>query len=247
MQVAALYDIHGNLPALEAVLNDVEAAAVDMILIGGDVASGPMPSETLALLESFGDRVGFIRGNADRVLDFRGYGPAGEHEVWVRSRRWVAEQLGEERLRFLAGLPLDAVLAVDGVGEVRFCHGAPGSDEEVITRLTPEERLGKLVAGVEERVVVCGHTHIHFDRTLGDTRLVNAGSVGAPYEARPGAYWLLAGPEISLRRTAYDVEDAVRRIRATGYPNAERFARELVVEDPSRPEKMSALIEWGEE
>ena len=228
-------------------MRDVEDAVVDVVVIGGDVASGPMPSETLALLESLGERVRFIRGNADRVLDFAGYGSAGEDEVWVRSRRWSAQRLGEERLRFLAGLPLDVVLDVEGVGNVRFCHGAPGSDEEAITRVTPEGRLRKLLAGIEERVVVCGHTHIQFDRAVAGVRIVNAGSVGAPYEARPGAYWLLAGPDLSHRCSAYDVHDAVRRIRATGYPNAEKFAQELVIDDASRPERMSALIEWGEE
>ena len=240
MRVAGLYDIHGNLPALEAVLAELEAARPEVVVVGGDVASGPMPAETLALLRSLGSRVRFVRGNADRVLDL---GDASEDELWVRSRRWVAERLGRAALEFLAGLPLDTTLEIDGLGSVRFCHGAPGSDEEVITRVTPAERLRRLLEGVPERVVVCGHTHIQFDRTIDGARVVDAGSVGAPYEARPGAYWLLAGPDISHRRTSYDVDDAVRRIRATGYPNAEYFARELVIEDPQRPERMSAVIE----
>jgi putative phosphoesterase len=248
MRVAALYDVHGNLPALEAVLADVERAGADTILVGGDVVSGPMPAESLSLLLSLGDRVRFVRGNADRVLDLVG-GDSGSRELWMAGRLWVAEQLGEDRLAFLAGLPLDEILDVDGLGEVRFCHGAPGSDEETITRLTPDDRLRTLLAGVEQRVVVCGHTHMQFDRRVDGVRVVNAGSVGQPYEAEPGAYWLLAGPEVSFRRAVYDVETAAARIRAAGHPNAEAFARELLAAEPSRPERMAALIEglsaWG--
>jgi len=243
MRIAALYDIHGNLPALEAVLAQVEQTQVDLILVGGDVASGPMPSQTLDLLESLGDRVRFIRGNADRVLDFAGRDDATTVEPWIRSRLWVAKQLGDERLRFLAGLPVDAVLPVEGIGPVRFCHGSPGSDEETITGLTGAKRLARLLEGVEERVVCCGHTHVQFDRSVDETRIVNAGSVGAPYEARSGAYWLVAGPELAHRRTPYDLDEAVRRIRATEYPNKDRFAREIALEDPLRPERMTALIE----
>jgi putative phosphoesterase len=244
MRVAALYDMHGNLPALDAALAEVDELGVDAILVGGDVASGPMPAETLELLRSRGDRVRFVRGNADRVLDLPGT------SRFAAGRRWVAEQLGPAGVRFLERLPTGEVLDVDGLGEVLFCHGAPGSDEEPITRLTPDDRLRTLLAGVEQHVVVCGHTHMQFDRRVDDdVRVVNAGSVGQPYEAEPGAYWLLAGPEISFRRTVYDVEAAAARIRTTGHPNAEDFARELLSWEPSRPERMAALIEgipeWG--
>jgi putative phosphoesterase len=248
MRVAALYDVHGNLPALEAALADVERSGADTILVGGDVASGPFPAETLSLLLSLGDRVRYVRGNADRVLDFVG-GGSGSEELWKAGRRWVADQLGEERLAFLAGLPLDLNLEVDALGEVRFCHGAPGSDEETITRLTPDERVRTLLAGVEQRVVVCGHTHMQFERSVDGVRVVNAGSVGQPYEAEPGAYWLLAGPDVSFRRAVYDVEAAAALIRTSGHPNAAEFARELLAAEPSRPERMAALIEglpnWG--
>ena len=240
MRVAALYDVHGNLPALEAVLEEVDA---DAILVGGDVASGPFPVETLERLQAYGPRVHFVRGNADRVLDLAG---ANDGEVWVRSRYWVAERLGEEQLAFLSGLPLDVTLDVDGLGPVRFCHGAPGSDEEVITRVTSEDRLRGLLAGVEERIVVCGHTHIQFDRVLDGIRVLNAGSVGAPYEGRRGAYWLELGPDITFRRTEYDVEAAVAAISATGYPQAEKWNRQILEDDPRTADRMSALIEGVE-
>ena len=237
MRVAALYDVHGNFPALEAVLGEMDA---DAILVGGDVASGPFPRETLERLQAYGPRVHFLRGNADRVLDFAG---SNDGEAWVRSRYWVAERLGEEQLAFLAGLPLDVTLDVEGLGPVRFCHGAPGSDEQVITRVTSDERLRDLLAAVEERTVVCGHTHIQFDRVLDGIRVLNAGSVGAPYEDRRGAYWLELGPDVSFRRTEYDVETAAAAITETGFPNAAQTNGFILDAEAGRGDRMSALIE----
>jgi putative phosphoesterase len=237
VRVAALYDIHGNLPALTAVLAEVDALDADAIVVGGDVASGPMPVETLDALRARG--AWFVRGNADRVLDLRG---ANDGEPWVRARRWVAARLGEERLAFLAGLPPELTLELDELGAVRFCHGAPGSDELTITRLTADERLRRLLEGVDERVVVCGHTHLQFDRAVDGIRVVNAGSVGAPYEAEPAAYWALLGAGVELRRTEYDVEAAVAAIAATGHPRAPE-ATTYLSPDPGRPGRLSALIE----
>ena len=144
MRVAALYDIHGNLPALDAVLEEVDAVGADTIVVGGDVASGPMPVETLDVLRGRGTH--FVRGNADRVLDLRG---ADTGELWMKARRWVAARLGRERLEFLAALPVDLTLELPTLGRVRFCHGAPGSDELTITRLTPDPRLRDLLAGID--------------------------------------------------------------------------------------------------
>jgi putative phosphoesterase len=232
VRVAALCDIHGNLPALEAVVPELD---VDVVVVGGDVASGPFPLETFELLRTLPISMRFVRGNADRVLDLDGI-----PEPNRSARLWVAERLGEENLRFLRELPLDVV--VEGV---HFCHGAPGSDTEPITRVTPEDRLRRLLVGVEEDVVVCGHTHVQFDRVVDGVRILNAGSVGYPYEAEPGAYWLEVGPEPRFRRSEYDVEEAVRRIRASGYPNL-AYLDEMPVSDASRPQRMSELIEgWG--
>ena len=180
-RIAVLCDIHGNLPALEAVLRELDA---DEVVVGGDVASGPFPLETLELLRSLPMPVRFVRGNADRVLDVDGI-----PEPNRSARFWVAERLGEENLRFLRELPLDLVF--EGI---HFCHGAPGSDTAPMTRFTPDDRLRALLAGVEEEVVVCGHTHVQFDRVVDGVRVLNAGSVGAPYEVDTGAYWLEIDP-----------------------------------------------------
>jgi putative phosphoesterase len=231
MKVAALYDIHGNLPALEAVLRDVPEDAI--ILVGGDTAAGPMPTETLERLLALGDRVVWIRGNADRDGGVMS-------DVWRRRTDWMWEQIGGERRAFLGGLPETASLMVDGLGETLFCHGSPRSDEEAITALTTEERLRAILAEVAASVVVCGHTHHQFDRRVDGVRVVNAGSVGMPYEGRSGAYWAFLGPEVEHRRSEYDVEAAIAAIRASGYPEPEELV-ETLAEPPSAEEAAQVL------
>jgi putative phosphoesterase len=171
MRVAALYDVHGNLPALEAVLAEAERESPDVVLVGGDTFAGPFPAECLELLLELGDRAVWIRGNADREL--------GD---------WPAEQLTEDQLRFLRGLDETIVLDVDEFGPVLFCHGSPRSDAETITERSPDARLEGALAGVQQQVVVHGHTHVAYDREWGLYRLICPGSVGMPYAAEPGAY-----------------------------------------------------------
>ena len=232
MRVAALYDVHGNLPALEAVLAEVESLEVDAVVVGGDIAIGPMPRASLERLLALGERALFLRGNGDREIAGE---PAGSG-LWVERTRWSAAQLDRGALAWLSALPDTQTVDVDGLGPVLFCHGSPRSDEEILTRISSEERVAAACAGVEEAVVVCGHTHVQFDREVAGTRLVNAGSVGMPYEAEPGAYWALLGPDVELRRTAYDLEAAAAAIRATGFPGADELAAANVLTVPSAEE-----------
>jgi putative phosphoesterase len=229
MRVAALFDIHGNLPALEAVLADVEAAGADLVVSGGDTVPGPFPRATLALLRASGARLVAVHGNGERnVVDAaRGVSPDDPYAV---ANRWCAEQLTAAELEELARLPLTARVAVDGLGDVLVCHGSPRSDMEIITLVTPDERLAAILDGVSEQLVLAGHTHSQIDRTVGETRFVNPGSVGMPYEHEPGARWALLSAEgVELRRTPYDTEAAAERIRASGFPDADQFAREYVL------------------
>lgn len=212
MRVAALYDVHGNLPALEAVLAEVPDDAA--IVSGGDVFSGPMPSGTLARLRELGPRVSFVRGNADRDL-----GPNDDR--WRERYEWMLAQLSPDEWALAEAWPPTVTLEVDGLGETLFCHGTPRSDLEAITAITSEERLREILSGVSQPTVVCGHTHHQFDRRMNGTRVVNAGSVGMPYEGRPGAYWALLGPDVELRRTEYDLDAAAEAIRTTSYPEPE--------------------------
>jgi predicted phosphodiesterase len=214
LRVAALYDVHGNLPALEAVL--AEVADADVIVAGGDVVGGPFPSETLERLRAEGDRVRWLRGNVERELvevppPREGGPPPGELERLLGA-------LSPEQVEFLYGLPERVELDLPGLGHALFCHATPQNDLDMVTPLTPDERLGGILAGVSADVVVAGHTHVQEDRRVGGIRWVNAGSVGMAYEDEPGAFWALLGPDVELRRTAYDTA----RLGGYEYPQASR-------------------------
>jgi putative phosphoesterase len=235
MKVAALYDIHGNFPALKAVLEEIEQADFDLIVIGGDMVPGPMPGQTLRRLVDLGERARFIRGNCERevVAAFDGLTPDAKFSKEVLEvTNWTAQQLERRQRDFLANLPEHLQLSIEGLGEVLFCHGSPRSDEEILTAATPEARLREALAGVKQNIIVCGHTHMQYDRRLDGKEIVNAGSVGMPY-AEPGAYWLALGPEIVLRRTLYDLEHAAAAVRASGYPQAEDFAANNILQPES--------------
>ena len=191
MRVAALYDVHGNLPALEAVLKEVPSDAV--IVVGGDVAAGPFPQETVDRLRALGERVKWIRGNADRELTQQGRGLAPPEVIeWVRSR------LTLNTLEWLGRLSPTLVWE-----RVLYCHATPRNDEDIFTERTPEERIASLFADVEQDVVVCGHTHMQFDRIVAGKRVVNAGSVGMSYDEPHGAYWTL---DLEPRHSPYKLE-----------------------------------------
>jgi diadenosine tetraphosphatase ApaH/serine/threonine PP2A family protein phosphatase len=230
MKVAALYDVHGNLPALDAVLSEVDAG--HHVLCGGDLVAGPMPGQCLERLRERGAT--FIRGNTDRAV---AGGAGGDDDPWAERIRWVREQLSEEQLAFVRQRPHPLSLEVDGLGPVLFCHGSPRSDEEIMTAITAPKRLDPILDGVREQVIVCGHTHVQFDRIVGDRRLVNAGSVGMPYEGEAGiACWALLGPHVELRRSRYDVGAAARAMRASGYPDVDDFLEEYIVAPASADE-----------
>lgn len=243
MRVAALYDIHGNLPALETVLAAAEREQPDLILIGGDVAAGPLPRPTIERLMALGDRVRFVRGNADRLMVAAFDGAPFDPHVPAAAQQtdaWAAQQLDRAHRDFLAGFPVALTLSIDGIGDVLFCHATPRSDEETLTVRSSDERWQAALRGVRQRVVVCGHTHMQFDSMIGDVRVVNAGSVGMPYGA-PGAYWLMLGPQIVLRHTPYDGEAAAARIRTSGYPLADDFAAHNVLQPPSEGEALAVF------
>lgn len=241
MRVAALYDIHGNLPALEAVLEEVRRAGADRILVGGDIVPGPMPRETLRALLDLELPVEFIRGNGeDEILRWmRGAESSTAPKHYWDLLRWNAQQLRPDDEELLANWPLTHRLEIPGIGGVLFCHATPRNNTELFTRVTAEDRLVPVFQGVDARVVVCGHTHMQFDRMVGHIRVVNAGSVGMPFQ-EPGAYWLLLGPQVQLRRTDYDYERAAGRIRNTESPLADEFAAKNVLRPPSELETLEA-------
>jgi predicted phosphodiesterase len=240
VRVAALYDIHGNLPAFEAVLDDVRRAQVSHVVVGGDVIPGPFPDEALQLLLDLDLPTQFIRGNGELAILAQLAGArTGSVSYWgtmsgarppesvVELFRWTAARPSPELDSVLSRWPRTASLEIEGLGRALFCHGTPRSETEAFTRSTADELLVPLVEPLHVEVVICGHTHMQFDRRVGRTRVVNAGSVGAPF-GEPGAFWLLLGPEVELRHTPYDLAGAAERIRATEYPQAEDFARSVL-------------------
>jgi len=237
MRVAALFDIHGNLPALEAVMAEARAAGVEAVVLGGDVALGPMPAEALACLRGLGLSLHCVRGNCDRGMLESLDGEIQDRmpEAAEASLRWAARQLDAEMLDWMRSWPL--AINLDGV---LFCHATPRDDNEIFVASTPAEAVAPAFAECSAPSVVCGHTHMPFDRAIGATRVINAGSVGMPFGAS-GADWLLVGaavrqagrgakprgaphPSIEFRHTLYDFAAAAERVRRTQYPQAQEFA-----------------------
>jgi len=245
MRVAVLSDIHGNLPALEAVLPEVRREDVDAIIVPGDLYPGPMPADTVRALLDLGVPLHCIHGNGDREVlalvngvetDWYRAAP----EAWRAPVRWTAEQLPAAQKALLTSWPATCRVDLPGLGVVFVCHATPHNDVDVFTRLTREDLLVPVFAGVDAALVVCGHTHMPFDRTIGGVRVVNAGSVGMPF-GEPGADWLLVGPDVEFRHTNYDLARAADRIRATSYPQAEEFAANYVLTPPTEAAMLEAF------
>ena len=237
--VAVLSDVHGNATALEAVLAELESVRPDLVVFGGDLTWGPEPSETLALVKAMDVPTAFVRGNAEgAVAECTERAGGGEVESLTPRERWMAERHDDAARAILAGFAEGVVVEVEGLGAVRVCHGSPRSDEEIVTPATPEARVREFMEGVPERVLVTAHTHLQFDREVAGIRSLNAGSVGMPYAEERGAYWALLGPDISPRRTDYDLNEAARRYRATDDPLAEEMVSLLF--SPPSPEELIA-------
>src|SRR6185503_20126074 len=199
-----------------------------------------MARESLACLHGLDVPIQFIQGNCEvAVLAERAGADSGVPKQAREVMRWTARQLDHEDERWIAGWPMTVRLEIPGLGEVLFCHATPRNENEGFTRLTPEDRLLPIFQGLGVALVVCGHTHMQFDRMAGDVRVVNAGSVGMPF-GEPGADWLLLGPDVQLRHTAYDLGKAAERIRGTAYPLAADFAANNVLRPPSEREMLDA-------
>ena len=228
MRVAALYDIHGNYPALEAVLAEVEREGVDAIVIGGDIAAGPpQPREVVECIRAL-PNAHVIRGNADRLF--------AEEYTGDDGLDWLLERLEGDQADWLAGLPFSAVL-----DDTLYVHAAPDDDRTIVTELTTDEKLAGLLRDVEQSRVVAGHTHMQLERRVCDKLFVNAGSVGWPYEGRTGAYWAILDGGVELRRTDYDLERAAELVRTSGHPRAEEIAAENILVSAPRAEALAVF------
>jgi predicted phosphodiesterase len=238
MNVLALYDIHGNLDALEAVLADPRAPGADAVVVGGDAVPGPFARATLDRLDELDVPVHWIRGNGEReVAAAVGAPPPAEDDVVARYAAFTAAELGDERALALGDLPL--TLTLDGV---LYCHASPRRDDEILTRLSSPDRWADALAGAGASLVVGGHTHQQDDRVVDGVRFVNAGSVGLPYEGDGAARWLWVAAGVpELRSTAYDARAAGERMLAAGWPDEQSIRAALI--EPVEPSVVTLIFE----
>jgi len=239
MQIAALYDIHANLPALDAVLEEVSGLKVDRMVIGGDVLPGHMPREAFARLAELECPVEFILGNGEvAVLDSLAGKVPRVPEQYQPALSWVTGQISAEQSRFISCWPKTLRITIAGLGDVFFCHATPRNENEIFTETTPEDTLLAIFAAARANLVICGHTHMPFERMIGETRVANAGSVGMPF-GEPGADWLLLSPSgVEFRHTGYDLKEAAKRVRRTSYPQSEEFAAKSILQPPAKQEML---------
>lgn len=238
-RVAVLGDVHGNAVALQAVLEEMRREDVDLVVWTGDLSWGWEPSATLDLVRSVELPELFVRGNAERaLLELRD----GKPELPSERERWMLESHTTSNLELAASFEHAHSVEIGGLGPTYFTHGSPRSDEELLTAGTPDERLAAATSEISERVLVTGHTHAQYDRTVAEIRALNPGSIGMPYEGMPGAYWALLGPDVELRRTEYDGEAAIARIHASGIPDPEQLVGILTA-----PPTPAELIEHAEQ
>jgi predicted phosphodiesterase len=224
VRLAVLYDVHGNLPALEAVLDEAAREGCEGYLHGGDAALfGLDPEACVDRLRGLRN-ARHIRGNTDRYLadDTR---PA--HADWERDTlAWYRERLGPDRLAWLHDNPLQCDLGPDH--DALAVHATPGSDEEILRPETPDAEASQRVAGVTAGLLLLGHIHVQYRRELGPLTIVNPGSVGLPYDGDWRAAWaILDGRELELRRTAYVRDAAIAGLAWSGMPVAETSVRRL--------------------
>ena len=240
-RVAILADIHGNAPALDAVLAEPDVALADLIVINGDLADGPFPSETLDRLDALGSRALWLRGNGDRWLaeahagHFRHPDPGTDTMI-----HWAAGCLSDARIARLAALPLSATLDVAGLGRIAVLHATARSDNEMLLVDSSMAQARAAFADLDAGLVMVGHSHMPFDRLFDRRRVVNVGSVGLPY-GHAGASWALLGPDVVLRRSSYDERAAADLILATGMPGAEDFVTSCVLTTESDAEALDAF------
>jgi diadenosine tetraphosphatase ApaH/serine/threonine PP2A family protein phosphatase len=237
MRLAALADIHGNNLALQAVLEDIERqGGVDQVVVCGDLFV--YCADPLGVLEWVQKQpILCLLGNTDRYLLEGRLFDLAEKEDWQKEILgcfpWTKEQIGSEGLRFLRGLPYCWQFSREGRGSILFVHGSPRSDEEGIYFRDPDEVKETALAGVEDDLVVCGHTHMPFiARTAGGRLILNLGSVGLPFDGDPRACYAMIEWEeefhIEIRRVVYDIEEAVRQTWAVGLPGAAITVENLV-------------------
>ncbi len=236
-RVVVISDVHGNAPALAAVLEEAMDSDPDLYVFGGDLTWGSLPEETYELVAPLEQRSMFVRGNADRrLLECCSAVAAGEDDGLTPREHWMVTAHSDKTRDLLGRFHATVAVDIHGLGVTCFCHGSPRSDEDLITPETPPARIRELTSDVDASVVVSAHTHVQFDRAVAGIRSVNAGSVGMAYHGPDRrAYWAVLGPDVDLRQTEYDVEATAFLYRESGDPLAERMV-EMLFDPPTLDE-----------
>jgi predicted phosphodiesterase len=219
MRTVVLFDIHGNLAALDAVLDAAASEGYDEIVCGGDVCVfGPEPAACVDRLRDL-DGIGLVQGNTDRYLWNRVV-PGATAPGDFATIDWYRDALGPERLAWLGSMPHAQVLAQH---DARVVHASPRSDEDSMLPDTPLLEIATKLGGVREQTVLFGHVHLQFRRTIEPWEIVNPGAVGLPFDGNPDSGWaLLENGQVHLRRTPYDREATIAALEASGEPSRER-------------------------
>lgn len=241
MVLAALYDIHGNLPALEAVLDELGSYPIDQIIIGGDILPGPMPLECLQRIANVSVPVRYIIGNGEEAVlnASRGLDISYFPEQAQKVIRWCADQLNTETLGEISNWS-GTITVNQSHKNILFCHATPDSTTDIFTKRTSPDKFPQSIINALENIIICGHTHMQFDITRGSKRIINAGSVGMPFGA-PGAYWLLIDAQVHLMKTHYNYTEAANIIQKSSYPEAFKFAEQNVLNPPSEQAMLSVF------
>jgi len=218
MRIAALYDIQANLPALEAALREVRRAGADKVVVGGNVAAGPLPVETLGILMALGDWATVVAGPLDAAVvscyDLLMAKKAAEAAPFGPVVRWAAERVTGHQRDYLAHLEHDVRFLSEDLGEIFFCHALDGEGE-------PPHR-----PPAHARLIVAGDGHRQGEEHIAGHHVVRPGSVGTSSEG--AACWLMLSDHVDLRRTGYDADAAVRRVLRSGMPGAQAWAEQNI-------------------
>ena len=242
-RIAVLSDTHGVLSCLDAVLAEPDVQSAGLVVVTGDLAAGPQPTQVLDRLMGLGDRVRLVRGNADRdlVTAARG-GRLPESAPAVCS--WAAAQLSDVHVELLAALEHPLIVQLDGVGDVLFCHGSPRDDNEVVLVDTRPSRWAEVLEDVPDsvRIVCSGHTHMSFARLVDRRWIVNSGSTGMPYGSTGVPWVLLDSRGVNLRSTPIDPQQvAAAVIEASSFPDVQAWVQEYVLSPHSDLEALLAF------
>lgn len=242
MRIASISDIHANPFALDAVLQDIKAHLVDLIVVCGDVIAGPLPGRTLALLQQLAIPAQFILGNAEneylRYLSGKPIGGLSDHSDLIT--HWIATQLSDADQQWIHQWLTTWSIQIPPLGTLLFCHATPESDTDIVTRRTSDEKIAAHLIETPASVIICGHTHMQFERTVGTTRWVNTGSVGMPF-GKVGADWLLIDDDIHFMHTDYDTQQAALAMQQTDYPDIQTFIEHNILTVPSEDEALQVL------